>query len=148
MVDKNINYNKYFLRIIKEFDETTILNPNLNGQDTPKLNSEDLKIKNDKINEFCKDNGISENILFLAGTSLALNKFNFSDKNLIFHGNDIIFTGYLTHEEKNRLLFLRQKKMLDMFLERGAISQAQHDKSLHDLIEKMGMQTEVESNDD
>ena len=54
----------------------------------------------------------------------------------------------LTHEEKNRLLFLRQKKMLDMFLDRGAISQAQHDKSLHDLIEKMGMQAEVESNDD
>ena len=54
----------------------------------------------------------------------------------------------LTHEEKNRLLFLRQKKTLDMFLERGAISQAQHDKSLHDLIEKMGMQTKVESNDD
>ena len=54
----------------------------------------------------------------------------------------------LTHEEKNRLLFLRQKKTLDMFLERGAISQAQYDKSLHDLIEKMGMQAEVESNDD
>ena len=51
----------------------------------------------------------------------------------------------LTYEEKNRLLFLRQKKTLDMFLERGAISQAQHDKSLHDLIEKMGMQAEVES---
>ena len=49
----------------------------------------------------------------------------------------------LTYEEKNRLLFLRQKKTLDMFLERGAISQAQHDKSLHDLIEKMGMQAEV-----
>ena len=46
----------------------------------------------------------------------------------------------LTYEEKNRLLFLRQKKTLDMFLERGAISQAQHEKSLHDLIEKMGMQ--------
>ena len=54
----------------------------------------------------------------------------------------------LTHEEKNRLLFLRQKKTLDMFLERGAISLAQHDKSLHDLIEKMGMEAEVESNDD
>ena len=48
----------------------------------------------------------------------------------------------LTYEEKNRLLFLRQKKTLDMFLERGAISQAQHDKSLHDLIEKMGMAPE------
>ena len=45
----------------------------------------------------------------------------------------------LNHEEKNRQLFLRQKKTLDMFLERGAISQAQHDKSLHDLIEEMGI---------
>ena len=45
----------------------------------------------------------------------------------------------LTYEEKNRLLFLRQKKTLDMFLERGAISPAEHDKSFHDLIEKMGM---------
>ncbi len=51
----------------------------------------------------------------------------------------------LTYEEKNRLLFLRQKETLDMLLERGAISQAQHDKCLHDLIEKMGMKTEGES---
>lgn len=48
----------------------------------------------------------------------------------------------LAHEEKNRLLFLRQKKTLDMFLERGEISQAQHDKGLHDLIKKMGMKPE------
>ena len=46
----------------------------------------------------------------------------------------------LSHEEKNQRLILRQKELLDMFLERGAISQAQHDKSLHDLIEKMGKQ--------
>lgn len=52
----------------------------------------------------------------------------------------------LTYEEKNRLLFLRQKKTLDMFLERGAISQAQHDKSFHDLMEKIGM--EAEGNED
>ena len=43
----------------------------------------------------------------------------------------------LSYEEKKRMLFLRQKKTLDMFLKRGAISQAQHDKSLHDLIDKM-----------
>ena len=48
----------------------------------------------------------------------------------------------LSYEEKNKQLFLQQKKLLDMFLERGAISQAQHDKSLHDLIEKMGMTAE------
>ena len=28
--------------------------------------------------------------------------------------------------------------LLDQFMETGAISQEQHDKSLHDLIEKMG----------
>ena len=44
----------------------------------------------------------------------------------------------LSYEEKNHQLFLKQKAMLDGFLEHGAISQAQHDKSLHDLIEKMG----------
>ena len=43
----------------------------------------------------------------------------------------------LSYEEKNNQLFLSQKKTLDMFLERGAISKEQHDKSLHDLIEKM-----------
>ena len=48
----------------------------------------------------------------------------------------------ISYEEKNRQLFFRQKKLLDMFLERGAISQAHHDKSLHDLIEKMGMAAE------
>lgn len=46
----------------------------------------------------------------------------------------------LTYTEKNKQLFLNQKRTLDMFLERGAISQAQHDKSLHDLKEKMGIE--------
>ena len=43
----------------------------------------------------------------------------------------------LSYEEKNHELFLRQKALLDEFLEHGAISQEQHDKSLHDLTEKM-----------
>ena len=36
-------------------------------------------------------------------------------------------------------LFRRQKNLLDTFLERNAISQAQYDKSLGDLRDKMGM---------
>jgi len=44
----------------------------------------------------------------------------------------------LTHEQKNHELFLREKEMLDLFLAHGAITRAQHDKSLHDLTEKMG----------
>ena len=44
----------------------------------------------------------------------------------------------MTIEEKNHELFLRQKETLDQFLEHGDITKEQHDKSLHDLIEKMG----------
>ena len=43
----------------------------------------------------------------------------------------------LTLKEKNHRLYLEQKELLDTFLEHGAITQAQHDKSLHDLREKM-----------
>ena len=47
--------------------------------------------------------------------------------------------AHLSPEEKKTQLFLNQKQTLDMFLERGAISQAQYDKSLGDLREKMGV---------
>ena len=49
----------------------------------------------------------------------------------------------LTHEQKNHELFLREKELLDVLLEHGAITQAQHDKSLYDLIEKMGEAAEA-----
>ena len=56
--------------------------------------------------------------------------------------NDIkdIDWSSLSPEEKNRQLYLKQKKMLEMFLEHKAITQDQFDKSLHNLTEKMGMQ--------
>lgn len=46
----------------------------------------------------------------------------------------------LTHEEKQVQLFINQKKTLDTFLEKKAISKAQYDKSLGDLRTKMGME--------
>lgn len=46
----------------------------------------------------------------------------------------------MTREEKTHELFSEQKQTLDLFLERGAISREQYEKSLHDLTEKMGMQ--------
>ena len=45
----------------------------------------------------------------------------------------------LSPEEKKKQLFLKQKNLLDTFLERNAISQAQYDKSLGDLRDKMGI---------
>lgn len=44
----------------------------------------------------------------------------------------------MSYEEKNHQLYLRQKELLDTYLRTGAISQEQHDKSLHDLTVKMG----------
>ena len=44
----------------------------------------------------------------------------------------------MTLAEKNHCLYLKQKAMLDTFLAKGAITQAEHDKSLHDLTVKMG----------
>ena len=44
----------------------------------------------------------------------------------------------LSPEEKRKLLYERQKKLLEQFLEKGAISRAQYEKSLSDLTEKMG----------
>ena len=45
----------------------------------------------------------------------------------------------LSSEEKKKELFLQQKHTLDLFLARRAITQAQYDKSLGDLREKMDM---------
>ena len=47
----------------------------------------------------------------------------------------------LTAVEKKRMLFIKQKEVLDSFRERNAISQAQYEKSLHDMSVKMGYST-------
>ena len=46
----------------------------------------------------------------------------------------------LSYQEKKKRLFFEQKNTLDLFLERGAISKAQYDKSLGDLITKMNLE--------
>ena len=46
----------------------------------------------------------------------------------------------LSPAEKKKQLYIKQKLLLDLFLEKNAISKAQYDKSLGDLTEKMGMQ--------
>ena len=84
---------------------------------------------------------LAEGIEALLVFGLVLRDRGVLPDHLLDHQNNTENTewSFLSYEEKNRQLFLRQKKTLDMFLERGAISQAQHDKSLHDLIEKMGI---------
>ena len=43
----------------------------------------------------------------------------------------------LSYEEKNEQLFQHERRLLEMFLSKGAISRQQYEKSLHDLTVKM-----------
>ena len=45
----------------------------------------------------------------------------------------------MIHEEKNRELYFRQKRIPDQFPGQGAISREQKERSLGDLTEKMRM---------
>ena len=46
----------------------------------------------------------------------------------------------LSPDEKRAQLYLKQKTLPEQFLQTGAISKAQYNKSLGDLTEKMGME--------
>ncbi|MBR5959564.1 MAG: hypothetical protein IKZ98_01090 [Clostridia bacterium] len=48
------------------------------------------------------------------------------------------------HKEQLKQLYLSQKQTLDTFLQNGAITKAQYDKSLGDLTRKMGITPEKE----
>ena len=64
-----------------------------------------------------------------------IEKFRQAGQNIRFHEN---VTDRLQQSLSNHDLFLKQKELLDQFLENGAITKTQHDRSLHDLQEKMG----------
>lgn len=50
----------------------------------------------------------------------------------------------LSPEQKKEQLYLKQKELLDTFLEHHAISKEQYEKSLGDLTEKMGITRQKE----
>ncbi len=56
-------------------------------------------------------------------------------------------TGTTAADDRKRELFRSQKQLLDTFLEHGAISREQYDKSLGDLIVKMGIREDEERMD-
>lgn len=60
------------------------------------------------------------------------------DSRMIDLLGNIIESDQDSYEDKKRQLYLRQKALLEQFLEKGAISRQQYEKSLHDLTEKMG----------
>ena len=44
MIDNNKNFEKHFLNQIMDFDEATLLSPNLGGSETPKLAKNEFEL--------------------------------------------------------------------------------------------------------
>ena len=96
-------------RISDNFDESTFIAPNKNGEkEKGKIDKIEYEIKKESLIEFIKNNSIAIQELFLAGLSLTLNKFNFSTKTLIFNENDIPFATAFENREISINEFLRE----------------------------------------
>ena len=101
--EKYVASEKYFHDQLTQEVDSTVLTPDLNNDDaTGELKSISEEIDSDAIMEFCADNGISPNLLFMASTILALNKYTFSDKTLL----TTIFNGRLNSNYYNTQAFL------------------------------------------
>ena len=82
--DKYESAKKFFDDILSHETESTVLTPNLNGNpDEGKLKSVIENMDSEGIKEFCNDNSLSQNAVFLSCLTLSLNKYTFSDKTLI-----------------------------------------------------------------
>ena len=91
ILEKNLENSEGYQSAKEFFDdklahgiESTVLTPNLSGNpDEGKIKRVSDVIDSKLINEFCNDNSISKNALFMASAVLSLNKFTFTDKTLI-----------------------------------------------------------------
>ena len=74
----------YFDEKIKNFDSSSALSPDINGKEEDgQLGETDISIDKLLIEEFCKDNAITPNNLFLAATLFTLSKFVYNKDILI-----------------------------------------------------------------
>lgn len=74
----------FFFNKIKEFDEATLITPDINGDESEgKVAMEDIFINKEGIDNFCSKLNISQNNLFLAATSFVLSKFVYNRNLLI-----------------------------------------------------------------
>ncbi|WP_407375374.1 condensation domain-containing protein, partial [Methanobrevibacter sp.] len=82
--DKYESAKKFFQEKLSHEIDSTVLTPNLNGNpDDGKIKRVIMNIDSNNIRQFCKENSISQNALFMAATILNLNKYTFSDETLI-----------------------------------------------------------------
>ena len=75
---------EFFDEKLSQEIESTVLTPNLNGNpDDNQLKTVVKEFDSYDIKEFCNENSLSQNAVFLSALTLTLNKYTFSDKTLI-----------------------------------------------------------------
>lgn len=91
---------EYFENKIGNFDESTVLIPNANGEkENGKIIKTRFEIDKTDFSKFCKYKFISMNTLFLASVILTLNKFNSCDEILIYYDENIPFATKLENKD-------------------------------------------------
>lgn len=100
--EKFTDSKKYFEEKLNGI-ESTILTPDLNGDAADgKLKSINKNIDVSILKEFCRECGISPNVLFMSVAMLNLNKFTFDDESLI----TTIFNGRINPDYQNTQVML------------------------------------------
>ena len=75
---------KFFEDKIKDFDEATVIPQDINGDENiANVKVKDILFNQDRIDNFCHENNISQNNLFLSVVSLVLSKFVYNKDLLI-----------------------------------------------------------------
>ena len=101
--EEYVSSERYFHDLLTQEVDSTILTPDLKGDpDIGDLKSISKNINPQLIREFCADERISPNVLFMASAILNLNKFTFSEKTLI----TTIFNGRTSSNYFNTQGFL------------------------------------------
>jgi hypothetical protein len=107
--ETKISFNEYLSKLWADFDESTLISPNKNGEKKNGIIDEsEYEFEKKNLVEFVKSNSISINDLFLAGLSLTLNKFNFSNETLIFNQNNVPFAVKFENREISIKEFLQK----------------------------------------
>jgi hypothetical protein len=107
--ETEISLNEYLSKLWADFDDSTLISPNKNGEKQKgKIDKSEHEFEKENLVEFVKSNLISINDLFLAGLSLTLNKFNFSNETLIFNQNNVPFATKFENREISIKEFLQK----------------------------------------
>ena len=89
----------FFDKQVSEFEESTVVTPDLESDDDGVLCTNELSLNAKEVHDFCRKEGITENNLLLSATILALSKFTFTRDLLI----STISTGRTNPKYRNTI---------------------------------------------